>query len=173
MSFTPCSRRRRREGGFTIVEVAMASFIMALGIATSIIAMQIGFRHLDLARGTTIAAQILQSELERIRLLSWSGVSALSTTTDDVLPTFNGTTSGNPAGVEVFDGANNFSVGSNIVGQFTVTRQIKVDPARSDIMNITLSVRWQTYDLLWHTRKFNAIYAHNGLYDYYYTKAHP
>ena len=45
-----CDRRRhfflRLRGGFTILEVAMATFVMALGIASSIIAMQSGFRHL-------------------------------------------------------------------------------------------------------------------------------
>ena len=50
---TAVRTRRRREGGFTIIEVAMASFIMAFGLATSIIVMQSGYMQVDLARGTT------------------------------------------------------------------------------------------------------------------------
>jgi Tfp pilus assembly protein PilV len=170
---TAVRTRRRREGGFTIIEVAMASFIMAFGLATSIIVMQSGYMQVDLARGTTLASQIIQSEMERLRLLSWTGISTLRTTTDNVLPTSNGTTGGNPQGVEVFDGATNFGTSGDIAGKFTVTRTVAVDATRSDIMNITISVRWQTYDLRWHTRSFTAIYAQNGLYDYYYTIAHP
>ena len=42
----------------------MASFVMAFGIATSIIAMQAGFKQIDLARGPLSARpQLLGSEL--------------------------------------------------------------------------------------------------------------
>jgi Tfp pilus assembly protein PilV len=146
---------RGGSAGFTILEVAMATFVMALGIATAIVAMQAGFRHLDLARGTTLASQIIQSEMERIRMMSWSGVSAL------------------PAS-EVFDGATNFSASSRITGKYQVTRTRTPDGARpSDVMNLNISVRWNTYDGRAHTRSFNSIYVKNGLYDYYYTVAHP
>ena len=152
---TPFRNRRRREGGFTIVEVAMASFIMAFGIATSIIAMQSGYRHIDLARGTTLASQIIQSEMERLRMMSWTMINAL------------------PAN-ETFDGAAFFSGHANIEGVYTITRTVTDDSTRpGEIKNINISVRWRTYDLRWHQRSFNAIYARNGLYDYYYTVAHP
>jgi Tfp pilus assembly protein PilV len=157
----PLSGIRRRgvlraaRGGFTIVEVAMATFIMALGIATSIIAMQSGFRHLDLARGSTLASQILQSEMERIRLMSWGGVSALAAT-------------------ETFDGGTFFSNSPDVVGRFSVTRTCAADSARpTEVMNLNISVTWNTYDGRPHTRSFNSIYTRNGLYDYYYTVAHP
>jgi Tfp pilus assembly protein PilV len=147
-------KRRRHNGGFAILEVAMATFVLALGIATSIVAMQAGFRHLDLARGTTIAAQIIQSEMERIRMMSWTGVTALPAT-------------------ETFDGALNFSATSRIAGKYSVTRTMTADVARpTAVMNIAISVTWSTYDGRSHTRSFTSIYAKNGLYDYYYTIAH-
>jgi len=150
----PFRIRRRREGGFTIVEVAMASFIMAFGIATSIIAMQSGYKHIDLARGTTLASQIIQSEMERLRMMSWTMINAL------------------PAS-ETFDGATFFSEHAHIEGVYTITRTVTDDGTRpGDVKNINISVRWRTYDLRWHQRSFNAIYARNGLYDYYYTVAH-
>ncbi|MSU46151.1 MAG: hypothetical protein EXS42_03250 [Lacunisphaera sp.] len=62
----------------------MSAFIMAFGIATSIIAMQTGFKAIDLARGTTMASQIIQSEMERLRMMSWTTMTALSTATDTV-----------------------------------------------------------------------------------------
>lgn len=167
---TPFRTRRHREGGFTIVEVAMASFIMAFGIATSIIAMQSGYRHIDLARGTTLASQIIQSEMERLRMMSWTQINALSAGTDTTAPF----PTGSPAGVEMFDGATFFSEHANIEGIYTITRTVTDDSTRpGEVKNINISVRWRTYDLRWHTRSFNAIYAKNGLYDYYYTIAHP
>jgi len=166
----PFRIRRRREGGFTIVEVAMASFIMAFGIATSIIAMQSGYKHIDLARGTTLASQIIQSEMERLRMMSWSQINALGSVVDTTEPF----PTGSPAGVEMFDGATFFSEHADIEGIYTITRTVTDDNTRpGEVKNINISVRWRTYDLRWHTRSFNAIYARNGLYDYYYTVAHP
>lgn len=133
----------------------MATFVMAFGIATSIIAMQSGFKQIDLARGTTIAAQIIQSEMERIRMLSWTTVSAL-------------------APREEFDGSTYFSANPDVAGKYTITRTNTANALHpADIRDLMVSVRWQTYDGRWHTRSFTAIYARNGLYDYYYTIAHP
>lgn len=154
-SFKESRRRINSQTAFTILEVAMASFIMAFGIATSVVAMQSGFRHLDLARGTTLASQIIQSEMERLRLMSWSGITALAATA-------------------TFDGGTFFSTSSDVVGRFTVTRTRTADPDRpTEAMNLAVSVTWSTYDGRSHTRSFNSIYAKNGLYDYYYTIAHP
>jgi hypothetical protein len=128
---------------------------MVMGIATSIIAIQSGFRHLDLARGTTLASQIIQSEMERIRMMNWTAVAALPAT-------------------QTFDGGTFFSSSAAVVGRFTVTRTRVPDTTRpTEVMNISVSVQWNTYDGRPHTRSFNSIYAKSGLYDYYYTIAHP
>lgn len=148
----------------------MATFVMAFGIATTIVAMQSGFKTIDVARGTTIASQILQSEMERLRLMSWTTITALSTATDTTAPY----PSGSPAGVEMFDGATYFSSSADVANKYTITRTVAADSTRpSDVFNITISVRWQSYDLRWHTRSFTTMYAKNGLYDYYYTLARP
>lgn len=148
-------RRLRSQRGFTIVEVAMASFIMAFGLATSIIVMQAGYKSIDIARGSTLAAQIIQSELERLRMMSWTGINGLPATA-------------------TFDGAANFSSSTDVAGKYTITRTVTADTTRpTEMKNITVSVRWQSYDLRWHQRSFSALYAKNGLYDYYYTIAHP
>jgi Tfp pilus assembly protein PilV len=149
--------RGQRAAGFTIAEVVFSVFVMALGISTSIIAMQAAFKQMDLARGTTIAAQILQSEMERLRMMSWTSLSALET----AYPT------------QTYDGATNFTTNSAVVGKYSVTRTIADDAANSEIKDINVAVTWSTYDGRSHTRAFSAIYAKNGLYDYYYTLAHP
>src|SRR3954470_18211405 len=67
----------RSERGFTIVEVTMAAFVLALGITTSITTMQYGMRMVDTARNMTLAGQIMQSEMEILRLQNWSQIAAL------------------------------------------------------------------------------------------------
>ncbi len=154
MQWTSQARSKNRESGFTLMEVMMASFIMALGISTSIIAMQACFKQVDLARGTTLASQIIQSELERIRLMSWTGVAALPATA-------------------TFDGTSFFS-SSAAAATYEVTRTVSDDAGRvGDVKNISVAVRWQSSDGRWHQRTFTSIYARNGLYDYYYTLARP
>ena len=105
----PASNRRRSRG-FTIIEVAMATFVMAFGISTAIIAMQAGFKQIDLARGTTIASQIVQSEMERLRMMSWTMIAAL------------------PAS-ESFDGATYFSTNADVSGRYTITRTVAANSA--------------------------------------------
>lgn len=134
----------------------MATFVMAFGIASSIIAMQAGFKQIDLARGTTIAAQIIQSEMERLRMMSWTNIAALMDTSP-----------------QTFDGSTYFSANPEIAGKYTITRTVANNAATSEIKDLTVEVRWQTFDGRWHTRSFTAIYAKNGLYDYFYTVAHP
>ncbi len=135
----------------------MATFVMAFGIATSLIAMQAGYKQIDLARSTTIASQVIQSEMERLRMMSWTGITALQ--------------SSNPT--QTFDGATYFSSSAKVAGDFTMTRTIADNAAHSDIKDITVSVTWKGYDGRSHARSFTMIYAQNGLYDYYYTIAHP
>jgi len=65
-------RTAGRTRGFTLVEVAFASFVMAMAIATSLTALQYSYRAIDSARYTTLAGQILQSQMEKLRLLTWA-----------------------------------------------------------------------------------------------------
>ena len=151
----PARRLRRLTSGFTILEVALASSVMAMGIATSIIAMQTGFRFIDVARDTTLASQILQSEIERIRMMSWASVSTL------------------PA-EETVNLSTMFTADANLAARFTVTRKVvKDDDREDDVRFITLSVKWTSYDGRSHSRRFQTKYVKNGLYDYYYTLARP
>lgn len=160
----PSRLRGTREAGFTIPEVMVATFVMALGIATSVIAMQAGFKQIDVARGTTLASQIIQSEMERLRMMPWSKTSPVDVV-DSIIEL--------PAS-ETFDGTAFFSANPDLAGRYEITRSAAPDTARpTEVMNITVRVRWQSYDLRWHQRSFKSTYCKNGLYDYYYTVAHP
>lgn len=155
-------RRRRRNAAFTIIEVAMASFVMAFSISSAIITLQSGFKAIDVARGTTLAAQIIQSEMERLRMMPWNNTGTVAVDSIAELPD-----------TETFDGATYFSSSTDVVGRYTITRAVEDDAARpGEARNITVTVRWQSYDGRWHQRSFTALYCKNGLYDFYYTLAH-
>lgn len=137
----------------------MATFVMAFGIATSIVAMQTGFRYLDIARGNTLASQIMQSEIERLRLLPWSKSSTVAI--DSILEL--------PA-TENVDLSTMFTTDPTLASRFTVVRNVADDGGR-DARYITVKVTWKTSDGQTHRRSFTTMYAKNGLYDYYYTSA--
>ena len=161
-------KRRGNNSGFTILEVAMASFVMAFGIATSVIAMQMGFRAVDVARDSTLAAQIMQSEIERLRLWPWSK------TTNPVSPAVEPVDSiiELPAS-ETVSLTSMFATNAQLAAKFTVLREVETDPSRSDVRYINITVTWKSYDGRSHSRNFSTMYAKNGLYDYYYTLANP
>jgi Tfp pilus assembly protein PilV len=64
--------------GFTIVEVMMASVILVVGLMGMIQGVTIGSEMMATARRQTIAAQILEHEISKLRLADWATVSALT-----------------------------------------------------------------------------------------------
>jgi Tfp pilus assembly protein PilV len=153
------SRRSRR--GFTIMEVMMATFVMAFGISTAIIALQTGFKSLDVARDSTLASQIMQSEIERLRLWPWNNTSTSAVDSICELPSS-----------ETVSLTTMFASNAELAAKFAVTRTVTADSTRpDDVRYITLNVTWKSYDGRTHTRSFTTMYAKNGLYDYYYTLA--
>lgn len=147
---------RRRSSGFTIIEVAMAAAVMALTIAGSIIVLQQGFKSLDNARNTTLASQVIQSEMERIRLLSWGDVSGLAASERITLSTIF------PAG----------TITTAMSDRFTAMRTTAdVTGKVGEMKAITITVTWTGLDNIVHTRSTTGYYCKNGLYDYYYTLA--
>lgn len=141
----------------------IATFVMSLVIGTSLIALQTGFRYVDVARGDTLASQIMQSEIERLRLMAWSKTSP-SGVVDSITEL--------PAS-ETVDLSTMFSTNPALASRFAVTRTVETDPSRADVRYITVSVTWSSSDGMSHTRSFTTMYAKNGLYDYYYTLANP
>lgn len=153
---TPSSRRpgfRRRVRGFTIVEVIAAACILAFTIAGSITVLVSGFHALDTARNTTLSAQIIQSEMERIRLLSWDGVSALP----------------DSANIQI---TSIFPASDQVAARFSAVRTTATVSGTSNLVKkITVTVSWTGIDGQSHRRSSTTCYCKNGLYDYYYTLA--
>lgn len=138
--------RDRRRGGhaFTIIEVMVAATVLVLGIVTSITTLQTGFQALDTARHYTFASQVMQSEMERLRLKNWSQIQALQDTRDQTV-----------------------SVTGTAATAFTCTRVI--NDLKTDMKEIILISTWRGYDGRSHTVRFVTRYGKTGLYDYFYT----
>jgi Tfp pilus assembly protein PilV len=144
------SSRLRSRRGVTIVEVAMAAMIMALVLSTAVTTLQRAFISLQNARDLNIASQMLQSEMEKMRLADWTTVNSFPT---------NAT----PVALDPAFTSNPF-VGS----RFTLSRTVS-DP-KTDTRIITLQVVWLGADNRPLTRHLAMRYSRNGLYDYFYSQ---
>lgn len=152
--------RRRAAAGFTVVEVMVATFVMLFSISSAILVMQTGFRALDTARKTTLCSQIMQSEMERMRMLSWSRVQALVTADPkiDLSTIFPRNTD---AEKKIF---------ADMARTFTATRAASyLSGSGDEIIVIGITISWRGIDGVRHERTSSTRYCKNGLYNYYYT----
>jgi prepilin-type N-terminal cleavage/methylation domain-containing protein len=137
----PSTSRTAR--GFTIVEVMVASTVLLFGVVSAVTTSQRGLQALDTARNLSAASQLMQSEMERVRLMSWAQLQALQQ-------------SGNTA-VAVDSAAQ----------RFTCSREIT--DLKTDMKQITLVATWNGYDGRPHTARLITRYGRSGLNDYFYT----
>ena len=144
------SRWSRSTRGVTIAEVAMAAMFMALVLSTSITTLQRAFISLQNARDLNIASQVLQSEMEKMRLADWSTVDTLATS----------------ATVVPLDAT--FTTNAFVGNRFTLTRTV-ADP-KTGTRVITLRVNWTGADKRPLSRDLSLRYSRNGLYDYFYSQ---
>lgn len=113
-------------GAFTLLEVITAVGVFALAITTAITTMQRAFSNLDTARNITLANSILQAEMEKERLFTWAKVSDTS-----YQPSIDAGLMSNP----------------NIASRFSLSRSVTTVASRTDKMvQVTLTVRWRSYD---------------------------
>src|SRR4051812_26671475 len=148
-------RRRAAEfrdrRAFTIFEVGIAAAVMAFAIATSITVMQRAFLALDTARNITYDAQIMQNELEKMRLLNWATVGAYSSS---------------PTAVAISSTFTSTSIGARFIGM-TRTATTVHSGTNAGMMKITLTVSWKSYDGRTLSRSYTTYYGQNGMYDYF------
>ncbi|HUR58566.1 MAG TPA: prepilin-type N-terminal cleavage/methylation domain-containing protein [Opitutaceae bacterium] len=148
VSCCPLSARSHRRRAFTLPEVALALIVLALGITTAITALQRAFLNLDTARNLQVAAGILQCEIEKERLFSWAQVSDAA-----YQPVIDASFLRNPA----------------VAGRFTLTRTLATVAQRSgQMVQVTVTVRWRSYDGRNLTRSTTTYFGQGGLYNYVY-----
>ncbi len=134
----------------------MAATVMALGISSAILVMQRGFGSLDTARCLGYASQIMQSEMEKVRLTVWgngttagtgsSGITAIPTTAQSIN----------------IDAA--FFNNSDIGSRMTLTQ--KATDVHTGMIMITFKITWKSYDGRTLDRTYTTYYGKQGLYDY-------
>lgn len=137
-----------RRRAFTIAEVMFASGVMALTITTSITTMQRAFLAIDTARNITLAGQIIQGELERMRLKNWS----------EIVAAYPATTQ--PSSLTTDD-----TIMSALGNRFRLTYEAD---AGTDLKEIKIIVSWNGYDGRPQSRYYKTYYGRNGLFDYFY-----
>lgn len=135
----------------------MAAAVMAFAISSSLVVMGRGFNSLDSSRCISYASQIMQSELEKMRLTHWgdgttagdgtTGVTAYRTT-PTVIPIAAAFT-------------NVGDVGSRMV----LTRTAR--EVHTGMIEVKLSIQWTTFDRHTLTRTYVTYYGKNGLYDFF------
>lgn len=128
---------------FTLVEVMVASVVLIFGIVSAITTMQRGLQAVDTSRNLALATQLMQTEMERLRLKSWTQLEALQASNQTAVA-LDGTV---PA-----------------AARFNCTRSIT--DAKADMKEITLVTQWNGYDGRPHTARLITRYSRNGLSDY-------
>jgi hypothetical protein len=127
----------RIRSGFTLVEVALAATILLVGFAGMAEALIIGSKMLDTARKQTIAAQIMQAEIEYLRLKDWTTIQNLPLTSDpDFLSTYPDFAQTN---LVLITGT-----------KFKFARSVNLDP-HSNLRWITMTVSWTSLNENWTT----------------------
>ena len=132
-----------RARGFTIVEVMVAATVLLFGVVSAITVSQRGLQALDTARNLTAASQLMQSEMERLRMMSWAQLQALQQAGD-----------------------NRVTVEAANAGRFACTRTLAL--VKTDMLEISVTALWKGYDGREHTARLITRYGKNGLNDYFY-----
>jgi len=160
------------------MEVIVAASVMILALSSSLIVVQQAVRAIDTARYTTLAGQILQSQIEKIRMLNWSqlrdstygpGATANAYFTPDV-------TSASTAQINRFDaggGAGTFaqsiSQPSAAYSDLSLYNSNRFDGASTNGMYvITVTAKWTGSDGRKHTLVYTTNYEYMGISDFFW-----
>ena len=77
---TMMSQHCHSERGFTLIEAAIASVILAFALVSVLAIASQSYRYLQAIRLTARSSQVLQQEMEKIRLQGWSQLMAYPST---------------------------------------------------------------------------------------------
>lgn len=130
-----------------------ASLVMIFAITTSITVIQRGFNAIDSSRNYVLASQIMQSEIERIRVCPWTSTGTVTGVVDY--------TDNSPA--VAIDSA--FTANPAIGSRFTLTRS--VSDLATNLRQFTVTVSWRNYDGRPLSCSMTTFYARYGLYDFF------
>lgn len=141
-------KRAESKDGFTIIEVVIAMGIFALVIAGGMIGVRRGFEVVENSRHYTRVSQILQSEVESMRSLSWAEVDALpANSTITIDPEFD----------------------TGTYDMYTVTRVITpVSGTSGDVKQVDVTATFTNRQGRTISMNYVTFFADGGVNDYYY-----
>lgn len=137
--------RKPRSKAFSLVEVMVASTVLMLGISGALVTLQRSLSSIAQARQLDAASQLMQTELERLRLLNWNQLQNLQDSGRTAVAT--------PTGSDF--------------AHFSCERQIQ--DLRDGMKEIVLIASWGGLDGRAHTARLVTRYSRSGLNDYFYT----
>lgn len=150
---------------FTLLEVMLAATVLVLAVSSSILVLQRGMRAIDTARYTTLAGQILQSQMEKLRLLSW--IQLTDSTINGPMHVNNATFAPDIAATASTQ-ISRFTVGTEtgVCSQSIVAAEA---PYNLTMKKITLTASWKGIDGRPHALSYISYYGQNGISDFFYT----
>lgn len=135
---------------------------MALAIGSSLIVLGRGFGLLDSARCISYASQIMQSELEKMRLTQWGDGTTAGTGTTGVSAY---KTNAQVPGGETVTITSTFYTAGDIGSRMTMKRV--AEDVHTGMIKVTLTISWTSYDRRPLSRSYITYYGKNGLYDFF------
>lgn len=145
LALAPPARPPRQRAAFSLVEVMVASCVLMLGVSGALVTLQRSLGSIAQARQLDVASQLMQTELERLRLLNWNQLESLQKLAD---PRIDVPAHGDFA-------------------RFTCERSIT--DLREGMKEITLVASWGGLDGRAHSARLVTRYSRSGLNDYFYT----
>jgi prepilin-type N-terminal cleavage/methylation domain-containing protein len=136
--------------GFTLIEVAMASAVLALAIMTTITTLGQGLRTIDSARAITFATQILQDQIEDLRCTAPNVVQAWAVGTVAAVS------------LDQVYSASTFVSGHN----YACNRKVDTVRGKAGMVQVTYTVSWVGIDGKSNSRLMTSYYYQTGLYSY-------
>jgi type II secretory pathway pseudopilin PulG len=130
---------------FSLAEVMVASCVLMLGISGALVTLRRSLDTIAQARQLDAASQLMQTELERLRLLNWSQLQTLQTSGQTAVDA--------PTGGDF--------------ARYTCERHIR--DLRDGMKEITLVASWGGLDGRAHSARLITRYSRSGLNDYFYT----
>ena len=148
---------------FTLIEVMLAATVMTLAISSSIIVLQHGLRAIGTARYTTLAGQILQSQMEKLRLLNWEQMTHATYGADN-FSTFPADVASTPtAEIKRF-------IAEGVAGRCAQSIVPADAPFDTNMLKITLTANWNGVDGRPHSLSYITYYGQYGLSDFFYSR---
>lgn len=147
----------RKKAGFTLVEMMVAIGVIGLVLTAAFTNVSQSLQVMETARDYTRVAQILQTELENVRTMSWADLEAIEAANLDM------------AGVaqwEELDLSDEFHEAFGT--RYTAYRRVQPRDGLTDQKEIVIWVTWLNANGSSRSKYTSSWFTENGMNDYYY-----